>query len=255
MIYCPACGAANYDNSPTCQQCRQPLPASSFGGQPQGGFGAPPTQPAGSFGAPQAQGPFGAPSTQPAGSFGATSQPVGFAPQPGAPPGWGMPPQPAGMVPAGQNFGGAFSAEGYSDKDQATAFLLAALLGWLGADRFYLGQTGLGIAKLLTCEGLGIWGLIDAILIGTGKMKDAFGRPLRRDPPVGQPTRSQTIALLLSYFLGYLGADRFYLGYTGLGIAKLLTCGGFGLWALIDAILIGMGKMKDAEGNSLLFDP
>jgi TM2 domain-containing membrane protein YozV len=59
------------------------------------------------------------------------------------------------------------------------------------------------------------------------------------------------VAALLSFFLGGLGADRFYLGYTGLGILKLVTFGGCGIWALIDFILILMGKMKDAAGNEL----
>ena len=56
----------------------------------------------------------------------------------------------------------------------------------------------------------------------------------------------------MSWLLGCYGIDRFYLGYTGLGIAKLLTFGGCGIWAIIDLVLIGMGSMKDAEGNSLL---
>jgi len=63
--------------------------------------------------------------------------------------------------------------------------------------------------------------------------------------------RNFLVAVLLSFFLGVLGADRFYLGYTGLGILKLITAGGCGLWALIDFILILLGKMKDADGNQL----
>ena len=58
--------------------------------------------------------------------------------------------------------------------------------------------------------------------------------------------------LLLSLFAGFLGIDRFYMGYTGLGILKLCTCGGAGIWALIDLILIAMNKMKDANGNALV---
>ena len=63
--------------------------------------------------------------------------------------------------------------------------------------------------------------------------------------------RSFVVAVLLSFFFGVLGADRFYLGYTGLGVLKLITLGGCGLWALIDFILILIGKMKDADGNEL----
>jgi TM2 domain-containing membrane protein YozV len=59
------------------------------------------------------------------------------------------------------------------------------------------------------------------------------------------------VALLLSIFLGQLGVDRFYLGYVGLGILKLLTIGGFGIWWFIDLILIACNKLKDAEGNDL----
>lgn len=61
--------------------------------------------------------------------------------------------------------------------------------------------------------------------------------------------KNKTVAIILSLFLGGLGVDRFYLGYTGLGIVKLLTLGGLGVWALIDLIRIITGNLKPKDGN------
>lgn len=62
------------------------------------------------------------------------------------------------------------------------------------------------------------------------------------------------VVLLLCFFLGGLGVHRFYVGKTGTGIAQLLTCGGCGIWALIDFIMILVGSFTDANGNPIRND-
>lgn len=63
--------------------------------------------------------------------------------------------------------------------------------------------------------------------------------------------KSFTTTLILSIVLGGFGIDRFYLGYTLLGVLKLITGGGLGLWWLIDIILIATRKLPDASGQPL----
>lgn len=63
--------------------------------------------------------------------------------------------------------------------------------------------------------------------------------------------KNYIVAIILAWFLGGLGVDRFYLGYTGIGIAKLLTFGGFGIWWLVDLILIALKKVPDRQGKPL----
>lgn len=50
--------------------------------------------------------------------------------------------------------------------------------------------------------------------------------------------KSPLAGFLLAFFLGCFGVDRFWLGETGSGVAKLLTCGGVGIWSLIDLFTI-----------------
>ena len=61
--------------------------------------------------------------------------------------------------------------------------------------------------------------------------------------------KDKTTALILSVLLGGLGVDRFYLGYTGMGVLKLLTGGLFGILWLIDIINIATGSLKPADGS------
>jgi hypothetical protein len=81
--------------------------------------------------------------------------------------------------------------------------------------------------------------------------------PLPVPPPGPRPVdadgpKDWLTALLLSIFLGTLGVDRFFMGQSGLGIGKLLTFGGCGVWWLIDVILIATGSARDAKGRLLV---
>ena len=117
--------------------------------------------------------------------------PPGYAPQP---PGYPPPNQYGqyGQYPPAYNDPSApygrhpLTGEPLSDKSKVVAGLLQliGLFGLVGIGRIYLGYTGLGVAQLLvglvTC-GIGavVWGIVDAVLIFTDKVRDPEGRPLR----------------------------------------------------------------------------
>jgi hypothetical protein len=77
--------------------------------------------------------------------------------------------------------------------------------------------------------------------------------PYGRHPITGEPysDKQKIVAGLPQLFLGGFGAGRFYLGHNGIAVAQLLTCGGCGIWALIDGILMLMGNVRDAQGRPL----
>ena len=64
------------------------------------------------------------------------------------------------------------SADGVKTVNHTTTLILSIFVGWLGVDRFYMGQIGLGLLKLFTLGGLFVWWIIDIILIASKKVKN-----------------------------------------------------------------------------------
>jgi TM2 domain-containing membrane protein YozV len=72
--------------------------------------------------------------------------------------------------------------------------------------------------------------------------------------PNSQSQNQWIVVLLLAFFLGFIGAHRFYVGKNGTGILMILTVGGIGLWVLYDLIIIVTGNFKTKEGNKVSFN-
>lgn len=62
---------------------------------------------------------------------------------------------------------------------------------------------------------------------------------------------SRLVVLLLAWLVGFLGIHRFYVGKIGTGILMLITVGGFGIWAIIDLIIIIVGSFRDKQGRRI----
>jgi TM2 domain-containing membrane protein YozV len=161
-------------------------------------------------------------------------------PWPGQQPQWQQPPYPGSMPMMGLG----------AQKSWITTVLLCHFLGVLGIHRFYTGRIVSGIFQLLTFGGFGIWTLIDLIMIITGDFTDQYNRPLIH-PPVMGGNRSWTTTAFLCIFLGSLGIHRFYTGHIVSGIFQLLTGGGFGIWTLVDLIMIYTDSFTDDMGLPL----
>lgn len=96
---------------------------------------------------------------------------------------------------------------------------------------------------------------VDMYIMANSKFFEAHQVPMLRDMLLQADdskflalqtanTKDPTTMIIISLLAGGLGIDRFMLGETGMGIAKLLTCGGFGIWTIIDWFVI-MGRTRE----------
>jgi len=100
---------------------------------------------------------------------------------------------------------------------------------------------------------------VDMFIMSNGKYFESYQLPQIREKLVAASDdrwstlqilqfKDPTMVLIISIFAGQLGIDRFFIGDTTLGIIKLLTCGGLGIWYIVDWFLImGATREKNAE--------
>ena len=100
---------------------------------------------------------------------------------------------------------------------------------------------------------------VDMFIMSNGKFFESYQLPQIRDKLLAiddskwsmlqvAQFKDPTTSLIVSIVGGQLGIDRFLIGDTGLGIAKLITCGGLGIWTIVDWFLIqGATKEKNIE--------
>ena len=77
------------------------------------------------------------------------------------------------------------------------------------------------------------------------------GKPMLDAQGLPVSDKSRLAAALLCWFVGVLGIHRFYVGKVGTGIAMIVTCGGLGVWALVDLVVILLGSFRDENGRRL----
>lgn len=102
---------------------------------------------------------------------------------------------------------------------------------------------------------------VDMFIMANGKFFESHEVPVIRDQLLALDDskwsvvqtlqfKDPTTSLIISLLGGQLGIDRFIIGDTGLGIGKLITCGGFGIWAIVDWFMI-MGATREKNLKKL----
>ncbi len=102
---------------------------------------------------------------------------------------------------------------------------------------------------------------VDMFIMANGKFFESHQIGLIRDRLIAMDDsnwamiqtlqfKDPTTSIIVSILAGSLGIDRFMIGDTGIGIGKLITCGGFGVWTIIDWFLI-MGATREKNMEKL----
>lgn len=106
---------------------------------------------------------------------------------------------------------------------------------------------------------------VDMFIMTNGKFFESHHLPALRERllelddskwPILQTLqfKDPNIILVVSLVAGAFGVDRFLLGDVGLGVAKLVTCGGFGIWAIVDWFLVmGAARERNLETVQRIF--
>lgn len=138
------------------------------------------------------------------------------------------------------------------NEDYLITLILCFFLGALGVHRFYNKKMLTGILQLITLGGLGIWAIIDLILILLKKFKIDSDRKIIQVSNLEESNKDWLTTFFLCWVLGIFGVHRLYNKKIGTGILQLLTAGGLGIWTLIDLIDIAMHQFLDKNGRRVV---